>query len=1143
MKKFKALAAIAVSMLLIGVAGCTDGNNESGTTKPPIDDDWHGNWTRPDVPDEPDISVHACEHSCYVCGGCLMDCGEETCEEKCFDEHGRTKYVFNGTDERVVKKGGVSVNPDGPASNCLGNINANPSAEIIYYISAAEDTTVCIGATICEMTADSSVTGKTPIYHDGEQFFSRGYLKGGATSWTNFYTVWLGCMELHEGVNVIKLTGKGDAYNFRDFTFLSDSELTLISQDDSHKCMHQNEAGKCTDYTCNEIGCLDKDETGWSEAELNPGDERVLKYATRNGKEVSLWIAAESCIGNLANGPQLGFSNQTVAFSFEASEETWVRISLSTGAMISSNTAFKDMYTITFNGEDISTGAVAQAVESPTWTTYVVNNIVYLKAQKGVNDFVMVHKPTNTGDNINNIILGYENGNITFVQAYKPGESTDVAGVTLTAAGNATTVNKGETLQLTATVRPANAANKNVTFSSSNNGVATVDENGLVTAVESGEVTITVTTEDGNRTDSITLTVVIPVSSVTLKAAGNATEVAEGETLQLTATVLPENATDKKVTFSSSNELVATVNESGLVTAISAGEAVITATAANGKTAQLTLTVTANEQKVEVESVTLIAAGNKTTIKKGETLQLTATVLPENATFKGVSFSSSAEGVAVVDGNGLVTAVEGGEVTITVTTTDGAKTAEIILTVTVDVVSVTVTDGSSANSGSITVGETINLTAGVLPANATQKGVTWKVTKNGETVEGVLTAEGNTAAFAPTTAGEYVITATSADGTEIVGTYTAKVYVPIVADDHFFEGEDAAMAAGSMGAIVVHRNDGDTVNARNNTSLGNINVNLGATLTYRVTADGECEAGLYLSLAFGGEKYSNIFSITLNGKPVEIVPKEFVQPGANWVNYSEFWFANIKLERGLNTIVLTVTGCCGNYDYMTLKSSTNITLAQVISDMRVSVSNELLKPTETTKLGIAVVGGSAENVVFTSSNPEVATVDAEGNVTAVAEGKATITIRANDALGVTRTVNIFVKAGEGTAYEAEAAQLTNTTVEADGKHVGGLNNAGAKVTFTVSSENGGKVFLRIHTSVVVESKLTIDRYYTVKVNGVGIDLSGGQFAFNGLTPNWNVDNGFFTVEIDLEAGADNTVEIISVGTDVQTNLDKIVIYE
>ena len=228
---------------------------------------------------------------------------------------------------------------------------------------------------------------------------------------------------------------------------------------------------------------------------------------------------------------------------------------------------------------------------------------------------------------------------------------------------------------------------------------------------------------------------------------------------------------------------------------------------------------------------------------------------------------------------------------------------------------------------------------------------------------------------------------------------------------------------------------------------------------------------------------------------------------------------------------------------MTLKSATGITAANVVSDIEISVSKELLKPAETTKLGITVTGGTAEDVTVTSSNPEVATVDAEGNVTAVAEGKTTVTVKANDEGGVTKTVNIFVKSGDGTAYEAEAAQLTNTTVEADGKHVGGLNNAGAKVTFTVSSENGGKALLRIHTSVVVGDKLTIDRYYKVSVNGVEIDLSGGQFAFNGLTPNWNVDNGFFTVEIDLEAGADNTIEIISVDTDVQTNLDKIVIYE
>ncbi len=1136
MKKFKAVVTIfAAAMLLVCGVGCA-GNNDDESNPPLADGEWQGNWTRPDVPDEPVVNVHSCEHSCYVCGKCLLDCEEEACAEKCFEEHGRTKYVFNGTDERVIKKGGVNVN----AAGYLGNINANASAEISYYISVEEKTTVCFGATISEMHSDSFVTAKTPIAINGELYFSRGYLKAGSTVWENFYTVWLGCLELDAGVTEITLRGKGDAYNFKDFTFLSAAELTLVTQDDSHKCSHKNQAGKCTDYTCNENSCLDKDETGWSAIEINPGDERVLKYATRGGEEVSLWNANEGCIGNLANGPMLGFSNQTVAFSFEASEETWVRISLSTGAMISPNTPFVDMYSMTLNGKEISTGATVKSIENPTWATYLINNIVYLKVQKGVNNFVMVHKPNNTGDNINNILLGYEKGSITFVQAVKPGTIVAAEGVTLAAAGNKTTVNEGATLQLTANVTPSNASNKKVTYTSGDETKATVDGNGLVTGVAAGEVTITATTEDGNHTAQLILTVTVPVTGVTLNAAGGATEVAETQTLQLTAMVAPENAYNKKVTFSTSDPLKATVDGNGLVTAISAGEVTITATTEDGaKTAQITLTVTANEQKVPVSGVTLTAAGGKTSLKKGETLQLTATVAPDNATIKGVKFSSGDETKATVDENGLVTALNGGEVAITVTTDDGAKSDTITLTVSVDAESVNVNSDKSV----ILAGETLNLTATVLPADATDKTVTWKVTKDNVVVEDALTVTDGIAAFTPEESGVYKIIATTADGTEISGEFTVNVHSPITGTDHFFEGEEAAMTAGSIGSIQIHRNDGDTVNARNNTSLGNINANIGATLTYKVIADEECEAGLYLSLAFGGEKYSNIFSITLNGKPVEIIPEEFVQPGANWITYTEFWFANVKLEGGLNTIVLTVTGYCGNYDYMTLKSATGITAANVVSDIEISVSKELLKPAETTKLGITVTGGTAEDVTVTSSNPEVATVDAEGNVTAVAEGKTTVTVKANDEGGVTKTVNIFVKSGDGTAYEAEAAQLTNTTVEADGKHVGGLNNAGAKVTFTVSSENGGKALLRIHTSVVVGDKLTIDRYYKVSVNGVEIDLSGGQFAFNGLTPNWNVDNGFFTVEIDLEAGADNTIEIISVDTDVQTNLDKIVIYE
>ena len=134
----------------------------------------------------------------------------------------------------------------------------------------------------------------------------------------------------------------------------------------------------------------------------------------------------------------------------------------------------------------------------------------------------------------------------------------------------------GDTAPLTATVQPSDATNQNVTWSSDNAEVATV-EGGTVTAVGAGETTITVQTQDGNHTATCIVTVTVPVTGVKLNK--ETLELFTDGSETLTATVEPGNATNKNVTWSSSVETIATVDNNGTVTAVGAGEATITATA------------------------------------------------------------------------------------------------------------------------------------------------------------------------------------------------------------------------------------------------------------------------------------------------------------------------------------------------------------------------------------------------------------------------------------------------------------------------------------------------------------------------------------------------------------------------------------
>ena len=234
----------------------------------------------------------------------------------------------------------------------------------------------------------------------------------------------------------------------------------------------------------------------------------------------------------------------------------------------------------------------------------------------------------------------------------------------------------GEEETLTATVEPANATNKNVTWESSNTDVAEVDADGKVTAKGTGVATITVTTEDGSKTATCTVTVMaarVDVTGVTLNKTATTLLIGSNETL--TATVAPADATNKTVVWTSDDETIATVAD-GVVTAVGLGTATITATTEDGN---FTATCEVTVNPIVVTGVTLDEA--TATLTVGETQTLVATFAPANATNKNVSWTSNNTAVASVSAEGVVTANAVGTATITVTTEDGSFTATCDITV------------------------------------------------------------------------------------------------------------------------------------------------------------------------------------------------------------------------------------------------------------------------------------------------------------------------------------------------------------------------------------------------------------------------------------------------------------------------------
>lgn len=217
----------------------------------------------------------------------------------------------------------------------------------------------------------------------------------------------------------------------------------------------------------------------------------------------------------------------------------------------------------------------------------------------------------------------------------------------------------GETMQLVATPIPANADDVVFAWESSNEEVVKVSDTEVITAIKSGEVQITVSSKDGQIKSTVKIVVATHVTGVVLSQE-NCQLNDLGESVQLEATVLPENATNKDVSWTSSNELVCVV-VNGKVIATGFGVAVVKATSVDGgHTAICIVKVVQGVKSVALSS-------HELNMKRGDTAQLLVNVLPDNAYDKTVKWTSSNDSLATVDADGNVKALVEGEVFIKAT--------------------------------------------------------------------------------------------------------------------------------------------------------------------------------------------------------------------------------------------------------------------------------------------------------------------------------------------------------------------------------------------------------------------------------------------------------------------------------------------
>ncbi len=404
----------------------------------------------------------------------------------------------------------------------------------------------------------------------------------------------------------------------------------------------------------------------------------------------------------------------------------------------------------------------------------------------------------------NGVLTGVSNGTVTVKATAKDGSkvsgtkevtvgTTEVAvpvsGITVgTTTGLSQITTNSGTLQMTTKVLPSDASNQDVTWSvEDKTGSAKISDSGLVTAVSNGIVTVKATAKDGSGiVGSTTITITgqstsIPVSDISIIGKDNAdTITADGGTLQMSATVIPTTASNKSVIWSveqagdagTTMTGKATINSTGLLTAVADGTVTVKAKSRDGSSITGTKVITISNQSIKVTKITVSGEnGAKTIGINGGTLQMNADILPVNASNKSVVWSvENKTGSATIDSTGLLKAISNGEVNVIATAKDGSGivgNATIILSNqnTVIPVSSIAVNGQDDVSSITTDNGTLKMIATVVPSNATSQKVTWSVSSG----TGTATIDSDGTLHAVTN-GTVTVKATSVDYPKIIGT-------------------------------------------------------------------------------------------------------------------------------------------------------------------------------------------------------------------------------------------------------------------------------------------------------------------------------------------------------------------------------------
>ena len=596
------------------------------------------------------------------------------------------------------------------------------------------------------------------------------------------------------------------------------------------------------------------------------------------------------------------------------------------------------------------------------------------------------------------VVKGLKTGKTTITAATANGEFKATCVITVikpvtsvSLDKSSLTINVGKTSTLTPTVKPSSASIKTVTYSSSDNDVATVSSKGVVTAKGPGYATITVKTKDNGKTDTCRVLVIQPVSSVKLNKTSGTLEV--GDTYTLKATVKPSDASNQSVKWSSSNKKVATVSSSGKITAVGKGAVTITCKTVDGnKTATCKVTVIKKVTSIKINKSSAL-------VYIGKTLTLKAAAYPKDATNTNIKWYTSDSKIAKVSQSGVVTPLKPGTVKITAKTVDGGfkKTC----TVTVERAATSV----KLNKTAVTLnnGKSYTLKATISPSDTTNKTLKW-YTSNDEVVtvssKGVIKAVGK---------GEATITVKTSNGKKATCKVTVKQPVTSVklsaTSITVYMGETAKFSASARPTNANDRKLTYKIANEKILSLksGVITPKKVGKTTITVTTSNGITAKCTVTVKQHVESLKlNKTSVTLvKGKTYTLVPT--IAPS----NASEKGVTYTSSNEAVATVSSkgVITAVKGGTATITVKSKENnktakckVTVNEPVTGVTLSKAEDTLFVGSKLTLKATVAPEDAYNkaVKWYTSDKTVATVDSSGKITAVAPGKATITVKTTD---------------------------------------------------------------------------------------------------------------------------------------------------